>query len=167
MIFFNECDSRECGQKSLAFLPCQKTMFSEHNSRQGLFFLKMEITINSQKRNELIDITFQVQELIKNVEKGVCTIFVPHTTAAITINESADPDVRIDILRKLSELIPQHDNYLHSEGNSDAHLKTSLIGSSVQVIIKKGVLVLGTWQAIYFCEFDGPRNRKVLVEVLD
>jgi secondary thiamine-phosphate synthase enzyme len=123
-----------------------------------------ELQVNSGNRNELIDVTSQVAEVAKGVLDGVITLFVPHTTAAITINEGADPDVKTDILRKLSELIPKNDGYEHAEGNSDSHLKSSLFGPSLQVIVENGRLVLGTWQSIYFCEFDGPRNRKLIIK---
>lgn len=124
-----------------------------------------EIDIKTRSRNELFDITHLIEPLIKSVDKGSVIVFVPHTTAGITINENSDPLVKSDILRKLSELIPEHDNYGHSEGNSDAHLKASLIGSSVTVLVKNGKLLLGTWQGIYFCEFDGPRERSVIISV--
>lgn len=123
-----------------------------------------EINISSTKRNELIDITSEVGPLIKDVKEGTVTIFCPHTTAAITINENADPDVKRDILYKLSNLIPESDDYHHSEGNSDSHLKSSLVGASETVIIKDGKLILGTWQSIFFAEFDGPRSRKIIVK---
>ena len=123
-----------------------------------------QFTIQTSRRNEFIDITAQIQELVEEVSEGEATVFVPHTTTAITINENADPAVPRDILKKLEELIPQQDNYSHMEGNSDAHIKASLFGSSVRVIIKDGQLLLGTWQAIFFCEFDGPRTRKFYVQ---
>ncbi len=123
-----------------------------------------QFTIQTSRRNEFIDITAQIQELVEEVSEGVATVFVPHTTTAVTINENADPAVPRDILKKLEELIPQQDNYSHMEGNSDAHIKASLLGSSVRVIIKDGQLLLGTWQAIFFCEFDGPRTRKFYVQ---
>ncbi|MEE9604310.1 MAG: secondary thiamine-phosphate synthase enzyme YjbQ [Candidatus Scalindua sp.] len=123
-----------------------------------------QFTIQTSRRNEFIDITAQIQDLVEEVSEGVATVFVPHTTTGITINENADPAVPQDILKKLEELIPQQDNYSHMEGNSDAHIKASLFGSSVRVIIKDGQLVLGTWQAIFFCEFDGPRTRKFYVQ---
>jgi secondary thiamine-phosphate synthase enzyme len=123
-----------------------------------------QFTIQTSRRNEFIDITAQIQELVEDVSEGVATVFVPHTTTAVTINENADPAVPRDILKKLEELIPQQDNYSHMEGNSDAHIKASLFGSSVRVIIKDGQLLLGTWQAIFFCEFDGPRTRKFYVQ---
>ncbi len=123
-----------------------------------------QYTIQTSRRNEFIDITAQIQDLVGEVSEGVATVFVPHTTTGITINENADPAVPRDILKKLEELIPQQDNYSHMEGNSDAHIKASLLGSSVRVIIKDGQLLLGTWQAIFFCEFDGPRTRKFYVQ---
>ncbi len=123
-----------------------------------------QFTIQTSRRNEFIDITAQIQDLVEEVSEGVATVFVPHTTTGITINENADPAVPRDILKKLEQLIPQQGNYSHMEGNSDAHLKASLFGSSVRVIIKDGQLLLGTWQAIFFCEFDGPRTRKFYVQ---
>ncbi len=123
-----------------------------------------QVTIHTSRRNEFIDITAQIQDLVEGVSEGVVTVFVPHTTTAVTINENADPAVPRDILKKLEELIPQQGNYSHMEGNSDAHIKASLFGSSVRVIIKDGQLLLGTWQAIFFCEFDGPRTRKFYVQ---
>ncbi|MFH1850631.1 MAG: secondary thiamine-phosphate synthase enzyme YjbQ [archaeon] len=122
-----------------------------------------ELKIRTSARNELIDISRHVADSIRDINEGTVTVFVPHTTAGITINENADPDVRADILKKLSSLIPERDNYRHSEGNSDAHLKASLMGSSVTVIVKDGKPLTGTWQGIYFCEFDGPRDRKIII----
>ena len=124
-----------------------------------------QITIKTSKRNEFIDITARIQDLVEDVSEGVVTVFVPHTTTGITINENADPDVPRDILKKLEKLIPQQDNYCHMEGNSDAHIKASLFGSSVRVIIQNGQLLLGTWQSIFFCEFDGPRTRMFYIQV--
>ena len=118
-----------------------------------------QFTLQTSKRNEFIDITARIQDMIEEVSEGVITVFSPHTTTAITINENADPDVPRDILKKLEELIPQRDNFSHMEGNSDAHIKASLFGSSERVIIKNSQLLLGTWQSIFFCEFDGPRTR--------
>ena len=118
-----------------------------------------QFTLQTSKRNEFIDITARIQNMIKEVSEGVITVFSPHTTTAVTINENADPDVPRDILRKLEELIPQRDNFSHMEGNSDAHIKASLFGSSVKVIAKDYKLLLGAWQSIFFCEFDGPRTR--------
>jgi secondary thiamine-phosphate synthase enzyme len=122
-----------------------------------------EFSVKTSLRNELVDITSKVEEFVKDVEEGIITVFCPHTTAAITINENADPDVKRDILWKLSRLIPKDEDYEHSEGNSDAHLKSSLVGCSESVIVNGGKLVLGTWQSIYFAEFDGPRDRKIIV----
>ena len=124
-----------------------------------------QFTIKTSKRNQFIDITPQIQDIVEEVSEGVLTVFVPHTTTGITINENADPDVPRDILRKLESLIPKRDNYSHMEGNSDAHIKASLFGSSVRVIVKDCQLLLGTWQSIFFCEFDGPRTRKFYVQV--
>ena len=124
-----------------------------------------QLSIKTSKRNEFIDITPHIQDLVGDISEGVVTVFVPHTTTGITINENADPDVPRDILKKLEEMIPQQDNYSHMEGNSDAHIKASLFGSSVRVIVQDGQLLLGTWQSIFFCEFDGPRTRKVFVQV--
>lgn len=122
-----------------------------------------ELSIKTGKRNEFIDITGEIQKLVKSIKEGTVIIFCPHTTAGITINENSDPDVTADISKKLNSLIPKDEGYAHSEGNSDSHIKSSLIGPSLTVIIKNGSLILGTWQCIYFCEFDGPRNRKVIV----
>lgn len=122
-------------------------------------------TINTTKRNEMIDITSKVESLVEKNCNAVI-VFVPHTTAGVTINENADPSVESDILRKLSELIPKNDSYDHLEGNSDSHLKASLFGSSVQVMVNESKLVLGTWQGIFFCEFDGPRTRNVFVKCI-
>jgi len=124
----------------------------------------MEIlSVKTHQRNEMIDITYEIQRVLKkmNLTDGILTIYCPHTTAGITINENADPDVVQDILKKLNSLIPEHEGYRHMEGNSDAHIKSSLIGNSCQVMVEKGNLLLGTWQGVYFCEFDGPRNRNV------
>ncbi|MBN1818462.1 MAG: YjbQ family protein [Sedimentisphaerales bacterium] len=126
-------------------------------------------SIRTTQRNEMVDITSQVQDLVSGgkIQNGVVTIYCPHTTAGITINENADPDVVHDILLTLHALIPQNrPGYRHSEGNSDAHVKSSLVGAGEQVLLENGRLHLGTWQGIYFCEFDGPRTRKVSVQVL-
>ncbi|HJO47565.1 MAG TPA: secondary thiamine-phosphate synthase enzyme YjbQ [Candidatus Scalindua sp.] len=123
-----------------------------------------QFTLQTSKRNEFIDITSRIQDVIEEVSEGVITVYSPHTTTAVTINENADPDVPRDILKKLAELIPQRDNFSHMEGNSDAHIKASLFGSSVRVIIKDSQLLLGTWQSIFFCEFDGPRTRNFYLQ---
>lgn len=127
-----------------------------------------EIQVKTHCREEFINITGTIrQHIFKNgLKDGIITIFVPHTTAAVTINENADPDVTADILSKLSREIPRNDSYAHSEGNSDAHIKSSLIGSSLQILVADGNLVLGVWQGVYFCEFDGPRTRKVYLKAI-
>ena len=124
-----------------------------------------EINVSSKKRNEMIDITYGIQKLIdtENLIEGHLLIYVPHTTAGVTINEGADPSVQRDIIETLKKLVPENAGYMHLEGNSDAHIKASLLGSSVTVIIKNKKLVLGTWQHIFFYEGDGPRNRKVYI----
>jgi secondary thiamine-phosphate synthase enzyme len=124
--------------------------------------------VRTSSQTEFIDITRSVQEVLKKtgVEDGICIIFIPHTTAAVTINENADPSVVQDIVMELNKIIPFKDQYRHMEGNSPAHIKASLVGSSQIVFIESGKLVLGTWQGIFFCEFDGPRNRKVHVKVM-
>jgi secondary thiamine-phosphate synthase enzyme len=124
--------------------------------------------LTTNRRSEMIDITSQVQQFIreKDIKTGKVVIFCPHTTAAITINENADPDVQHDILLTLDELLPQNRaGYRHNENNSDSHMKSSLIGASETVLIKDGSLVLGTWQGIYFCEFDGPRTRQFITTI--
>lgn len=128
-----------------------------------------EISISTGRRNELVDITGKVKTLLseEGVRDGVCTVFIPHTTASVTINENADPDVADDMAGFLEkEISPSSYSFRHSEGNSDAHIKSSLIGSSVTIIIHSGRLLLGTWQGIYFAEFDGPRQRKIWVKFL-
>ena len=116
----------------------------------------------------MIDITGEISKVVRQsgIESGVCHVFVPHTTAAVTINENADPDVPRDILTALDKVLPLRGDYRHAEGNAAAHVKASLVGSSEQVFIERGALVLGTWQSIFFCEFDGPRTRRVLVKVV-
>ena len=123
----------------------------------------MMLSVKSRSRTELIDITHEVEAAIRqaDVQQGICMIYVPHTTAAVTINENADPTVRTDILKVLNQVIPFDANYGHLEGNSAAHIKSSLVGASVLVALEGGKLQLGTWQGIFFCEFDGPRQRKV------
>ncbi|MBS3906684.1 MAG: secondary thiamine-phosphate synthase enzyme YjbQ [Syntrophaceae bacterium] len=125
-------------------------------------------SVKSSKQTELIDITRPVQEAVQKagVKEGLCVIFTPHTTAAVTINENADPSVPRDILMELNKIVPFEDRYQHAEGNSSAHIKSSLIGCSLTLFIESGRLVLGTWQGIFFCEFDGPRDRQVYVKVV-
>ena len=124
--------------------------------------------VKTSTQTEFIDITRSVQEAVKKtgVEDGICIIFIPHTTAAVTINENADPSVVQDIVMELNKIIPFKNQYRHMEGNSPAHIKASLVGCSEIVLVESGKLVLGTWQGIFFCEFDGPRNRKVHVKVM-
>jgi secondary thiamine-phosphate synthase enzyme len=126
-----------------------------------------ELHVTSKKRNEMIDITTQVQHVVEeeHVTEGIVIIYVPHTTAGITINEGADPSVQQDIIRTLERLVPESRDYAHSEGNSDAHIKASLLGSSVTILVQKRKLRLGTWQHVFFYEGDGPRQRTVLVHV--
>jgi len=126
------------------------------------------INVKSSHRNEFIDITEKVNETIKetSIVSGICCVYVPHTTAGVTINEGADPSVQRDIQNTLSRLIPHELNYSHREGNADAHVKASIIGASQFIIIDEGRLVLGTWQAVYFCEFDGPRHRRVTLKLI-
>ena len=126
-----------------------------------------EFTIESNFREEMINVTTLVQQTVSESgpDSGLVFCFVPHTTAAITINEDADPDVKRDLLYKLAKEIPQADGYHHAEGNSDAHIKASLIGASELVPFQKKRLLLGRWQGIYFCEFDGPRRRRLIVRV--
>ena len=124
--------------------------------------------VTSKERTQLIDITYEVQKIVdeSRTENGLLILYVPHTTAAVTINEGADPNVQKDIEKTLSRLIPKNNNYSHIEGNSDAHIKASLLGASVNILIKEGRLLLGTWQSIFFYEGDGPRTRKVYVEII-
>ena len=124
------------------------------------------IAVKTRSRTEMVDITSAVQkEVSKSGDAdGVCTVYVPHTTAGITINEGADPNVCRDITTKFNELVPPDVGYRHLEGNADSHIKASMMGSSVSVIVENGRLVLGTWQRIFFCEFDGPRSRSVYVK---
>ncbi|MFO7839858.1 MAG: secondary thiamine-phosphate synthase enzyme YjbQ [Desulfosalsimonadaceae bacterium] len=128
----------------------------------------MKISVKSRQKTELIDITREVQGAVSSggVQKGFCFLFVPHTTAAVTINESADPAVAKDILKVLNQAVPWQADYAHLEGNSPAHIKSSLVGSSQWLTIENGRLVLGTWQGVFFCEFDGPRNRSLYIRLL-
>jgi len=125
------------------------------------------IMVKTDSAQQFLDITQQVRHVVREsgVISGVCRIFIPHTTAAVTINENADVNVRRDILNRLEEVAPSTGTYLHSEGNAHAHIKSSLVGSSVVVFVEAGQLVLGTWQSIFLCEFDGPRTRNVMIRV--
>ena len=128
----------------------------------------IEIKVASKSRNEMIDITSDIQKIVsdENLQKGHVIAYVPHTTAGITINEGADPSVQRDIIETLKKLIPEHGDYHHMEGNSDAHIKASLIGSSITVLVENNKLLLGTWQHIFFYEGDGPRHRRVYVDLI-
>jgi len=128
----------------------------------------VEFIINTKKRTEFVDITDIVKKKVKEVqiEDGICFIYVPHTTAGITINENYDPSVKEDIESTLSRLVPKDGGYTHLEGNADAHIKASIIGTSVSLIIENGDLLLGRWQGIFFCEFDGPRRRKIFIKII-
>ena len=130
--------------------------------------MKIEFFVNTHKQSEIIDITQNITKEISEskIKDGICVVYVPHTTSCVCINENADKSVKDDILSTLNQLIPRNGNYTHAEGNSDAHLKSSLIGSSRILIIDEGKLFLGTWQGIYFCEFDGPRKRKVALKLI-
>lgn len=125
------------------------------------------IEVKTRTKEELIDITSRVKEEVAHsgIKNGICHVYIPHTTAGVTINENADPSVREDILMTMKKLVPDNLPYRHSEGNSPAHVKASLVGSSVNVILDEGRLQLGTWQGIFFCEFDGPRSRRAYIHI--
>lgn len=125
-------------------------------------------SVRTSKHTQMIDITEEVRNAVKKsgITDGICLVYIPHTTAAVTINENADPDVVRDFTMEINKIVPWEDGYYHAEGNSAAHLKASMIGFSEQIIIDGGQLVLGTWQGIYFVEFDGPRMRKVYVKII-
>lgn len=127
-----------------------------------------QLRVKTNSRTELVDITQGVQRLVaeSSVRSGVCYIYVPHTTSGITINENTDPNVGRDILKELNKVIPFDDDYGHGEGNSAAHIKSTIVGMSKSVLVEDGRLALGTWQAVFFCEFDGPRDRRVYVKVM-
>ncbi len=129
----------------------------------------MLLSVKTHERTELVDITSEIQNLVRKsgIKQGLCMLYVPHTTAAVTINESADPTVKSDMLKVLNQVIPWDANYRHLEGNSAAHIKTTLVGSSELIAIENQRLVLGTWQGIFFCEFDGPRSRKLHVRIIE
>lgn len=127
-----------------------------------------EIEISTTDQVQFIDITQKIKEALdeEEIKNGICIVFVPHTTAAVTINENADPDVSTDMIKEINKIVPFSDNYRHFEGNSAAHLKSSMVGVSETVIIEEGNLKLGRWQGIYFCEFDGPRKRKIWIKII-
>lgn len=126
-----------------------------------------QITVATRSKTELVDISSEIEKIVEDsgIKDGVCWVFVPHTTAGISINEGADPSVKRDILSRLDKLVPSAERYEHLEGNAPAHIKTSIVGSSEILIIEKGRLLLGTWQSLYLCEFDGPRHRKVIIKI--
>ena len=125
------------------------------------------ITVPTRSKTELVDISSEIQKIVEDsgIKEGICWVFIPHTTAGIIINEGADPSVKRDILSQLDELIPSGEGYEHLEGNAPAHIKASLVGSSETLIIESGKLLLGTWQSLYLCEFDGPRHRKIIIKI--
>ncbi|MEW6088562.1 MAG: secondary thiamine-phosphate synthase enzyme YjbQ [bacterium] len=127
-----------------------------------------KISLQTGSQVDFINITEEVEKFIasEKISSGIILIFIPHTTAGITINEQADPDVTADIQNMFEKIVPYHANFLHSEGNSPAHIKSSIMGSSVQLIIEKGKPLLGTWQGIFFCEFDGPRRREAWMKII-
>jgi secondary thiamine-phosphate synthase enzyme len=132
-------------------------------------FFMQKIKLKSSKRNELICITSEIQEIVSSakIKEGICVVYCPHTTAGIVVNENADPAVKADFLRALEKLVPENAGYSHSEGNSDAHIKSSLVGNSKAIIISNGKPELGLWGGIFFAEFDGPRERTVLVQLIE
>ncbi|MCJ7789178.1 MAG: secondary thiamine-phosphate synthase enzyme YjbQ [Candidatus Atribacteria bacterium] len=127
-----------------------------------------EIAVQTNTQTQIIDITAQIRKVVREsgISEGLCCVFIPHTTAGVTINENADPSVKHDIIMELNKVIPLNDHYRHLEGNSAAHIKASIIGSSVNVPVENNNLLLGTWQGICFCEFDGPRQRNVYVKIV-
>jgi secondary thiamine-phosphate synthase enzyme len=128
-----------------------------------------KLKVQTSERNEMVDVTDRLLQVVRsqNITEGMLIVYVPHTTAAVTINENADPDVKSDLLAKLSALVPQREAYYqHAEGNSDSHLKAAMLGHAVTVLVEGGRLVLGRWQGVYFCEFDGPRQRDLFVKPL-
>jgi secondary thiamine-phosphate synthase enzyme len=130
--------------------------------------MQKQLNVRTSSRVELVDITSQVERVVSEskIKSGICMVYVPHTTAAVTINENADPSVKSDIVAELNKVIPFDDNYSHLEGNAAAHIKSSLVGASETIMVEGGSLVLGTWQGIFFCEFDGPRSRKVVIKLV-
>ncbi|MGX8773514.1 MAG: secondary thiamine-phosphate synthase enzyme YjbQ [Bacillota bacterium] len=127
------------------------------------------LSVKTDRHTQMKDITSQVRDAVREsgVKDGLCIVLIPHTTAAVTINENADPDVVRDLNMELGKIIPWEDGYHHMEGNSAAHLKSSLVGASEKIIIEDGRLLLGTWQGIYFCEYDGPRQRKAIIKIIE
>ena len=128
----------------------------------------MKLNVRTSKHTQMLNITDMIQEAVdgSGIRSGICTVFIPHTTAAVTINENADPDVVRDFTMEINKIVPWEDGYYHMEGNSAAHLKASMIGFSEQIIVENGRLVLGTWQGVWFCEYDGPRRRNIYVKLM-
>ena len=132
-------------------------------------FRLQTLAVQTASRNELVEVTGRLRKVVSTlgIDEGMLIVYVPHTTAAVTINENADPDVKTDLLAKLSSLVPKDETYYrHAEGNSDSHLKAAMVGHTVTVLVEAGKLVLGRWQGVYFCEFDGPRQRELIVKAL-
>lgn len=153
------------------FIACLSSLWYERGDerpKSGDLQVIETVQVRTSAKTDLIDITRFVEEAVRKsgIKDGICLVYVPHTTAAVTINENADPSVSRDILMELNKIVPLQDRYQHLEGNSPAHIKASLIGSSISVFVESGRLILGTWQGIFFCEFDGPRNRQVFVKVV-
>ena len=130
--------------------------------------MPVKLSVSTSQHTQMVDITHLVQKAVADsgIREGICTVFIPHTTAAVTINENADPDVVRDFTTEIDKIVPWEDGYRHMEGNSAAHLKASMIGCSQQIIIEEGRLLRGTWQGIWFCEYDGPRRRSVYVKLM-
>ena len=139
------------------------------NEEKGIQMKSVTLNIKTNTHTEMQEITDRVQEAVseRGIEDGICMLFVPHTTAAVTINENADPDVVRDFIMELDKIVPWDDGYRHFEGNSAAHLKASIIGFSEHIIVENGRLQLGKWQGIYFCEYDGPRSRKLKIKIME
>ncbi|MBR3554450.1 MAG: secondary thiamine-phosphate synthase enzyme YjbQ [Oscillospiraceae bacterium] len=129
----------------------------------------VKLSVSTAQHTQMVDITHMVRKIVDDsgIREGICTVYIPHTTAAVTINENADPDVVADFTTEINKIVPWEDGYRHMEGNSAAHLKASMIGFSQQLIITEGRLLLGTWQGIWFCEYDGPRSRTVYVKLTE
>lgn len=163
LIFFLK--NRKIKTDSFVLRHCCDRIIGTGRKNTGKTMIKY--SLDTQSHEELIDITSQVQEavLASQASEGICTVFVPHTTAGVTINENADATVKEDILMALTQVVPSDLPYGHSEGNSPSHVKASLLGSSISVILAEGRLQLGTWQGIFFCEFDGPRHRRFFVHI--
>ncbi|MBU6391590.1 MAG: secondary thiamine-phosphate synthase enzyme YjbQ [Planctomycetota bacterium] len=127
-----------------------------------------KIQLKTRSKTEFVDITSEINQIVQKrvIKEGICHVYVPHTTAAITINENADPSVKKDIVNELNKIVPWNDSYTHGEGNAAAHIKSTIVGSSASIPISDGKLTLGTWQGIYFCEFDGPRHREAFVQII-